>query len=95
MPTAPPAAPFRNEATGAVGSVSLGGQLMTRSLGTASSNPQPMTPEYVALRDGEAAPNDWLTIFLTLADRLVDWEEACKAEEATLVFDSHDQAKLA
>ncbi len=39
--------------------------------------------------------NDWLIAWCALANRIVDWHKACEAEDATLVFDSHDQARLA
>ncbi len=72
---------------------------MTGSLGTASSNPSegqtPYDPHMEAVRDGEAAPSDWLAMWITLANRLVEWHQACEAEDASLVFDSHDQASLA
>ncbi len=73
---------------------------MNRSLGTASSNPHPPTvgpPEHVALRDGEAAPND---LWITLAERQhtilrLRAERDARDEDITLLFDSHDQARLA
>ena len=71
---------------------------MTRSLGSASSIPRegtPQTPAKEAARGGEAEPNDWTAIFMALADRLVEWHEAVLAENATIVFDSDDQARLA
>ena len=73
---------------------------MTRSLGTAPSNPRlgtdtPLNTHGDEAGDGGAAPNDWLSIWVTLANRIVEWNQAVEAEEDILVFDSHDQARLA
>ena len=75
---------------------------MTRSLGTASSNPRqtthakPQTPP----RDGEAAPSDWTEVWLALANRISELarlraEREAWTEPVRFVYDSHDQATLA
>ncbi len=48
-----------------------------------------------AARGGEPEPNDWYAAWLALADRLVEWRAAVVAENAKLIFDKHDQARLA
>ncbi len=76
---------------------------MTRSLGTASSNQHrdnavlrpPCRESSQRMLDGEAAPSDWCEAWLALADRLASWADAIEVEEYKLVFDSHDQARLA
>ncbi len=70
---------------------------MTRSLGAVSPNPSEdaARPHEEAARDGETAPSDWLAMWITLANRIVEWHQACEAEDASLIFDNHDQARLA
>ncbi len=47
------------------------------------------------MSDEEVAPSDWCTAWVALADRLASWNAAIEAEEYKLVFDNHDQARLA
>lgn len=78
---------------------------MTESLGTPSSIPHsPRRWEATVVsrplvRGGEGAPSDWLEIFRRLANRLVEWELACREQEelrkpVTLIFDHDDQAHI-
>ncbi len=76
---------------------------MTRSLGSASSIPRegtPQTPAKEAARGGEAEPNDWSDMWITLADRMaiiahLRSEREAWDEHVSLIFDQHDQARLA
>ncbi len=77
--------------------------MTVRSLGSASSIPCSLgdvRPQMDDTRGGEAEPNDWKNVWLALSGRLetiarLRAERDAHNDGTQLIFDSHDQARVA